>query len=282
MKFEEFESRGPSYVGRNPSEYKEGIDGIVVKREAQAHPEHDDYYTLGMCFTEPYPSSYMGPESTRSILALYLWVLCPVAEDDPIFPGGRSSGRRSPTNSAITWSSWPRTTHWRGWTTHWRRASSGIAGRVSIRGTTSRGYCSRQGSIGWNTTSTSSRAGGRRISNPGSVSSSPGTGSPGPCRGRRNSGICTSFAWSNWTREEGGSTWCWCEISRSGSGSDGSSGGSVRSSTSPRLPLNSSGTHRGLLARRTGVRVVGQGGLPRRPTRDRRIREPRPSVTERS
>jgi hypothetical protein len=56
-----------------------------VKREAEAHPEHDDYYTMGMCFTEPYPSEYGGPDTTRSILALYHGSFARVAEGDPDF-----------------------------------------------------------------------------------------------------------------------------------------------------------------------------------------------------
>jgi hypothetical protein len=86
MNFEEFESEAHRMWAEIPAEYKEGIDGLVVKREVQVHPEHDDYYTLGMCFTEPYPSSYMGPDSTRSILALYHGSFVRVADGDPGFP----------------------------------------------------------------------------------------------------------------------------------------------------------------------------------------------------
>jgi len=86
MKFEAFEDEAHRMWAEIPAEYKEGIDGIVVKREAQAHPDHEDYYTLGMCFTEPYPSSYMGPDSTRSILALYHGSFARIAADDPDFP----------------------------------------------------------------------------------------------------------------------------------------------------------------------------------------------------
>jgi hypothetical protein len=71
MDFEVFEETAHRMWAEIPDLYKEGIDGIVVKREAEVHPEHDDYYTLGMCYTEPYPSGYMGPDTTRSFLALY-------------------------------------------------------------------------------------------------------------------------------------------------------------------------------------------------------------------
>lgn len=71
MDFPEFEEAAHRMWEEIPDLYKEGIDGIVVKREAESHPDHPDYYTLGMCLTEPYPSGYMGPDTTRSFLALY-------------------------------------------------------------------------------------------------------------------------------------------------------------------------------------------------------------------
>ena len=86
MTYEEFEAAAYRMWDEIPEEYKEGIDGIVVKREAEAHPEHEDYYTMGMCFTEPYPSSYMGPDTTRSILALYYGSFRNLARKNPDFP----------------------------------------------------------------------------------------------------------------------------------------------------------------------------------------------------
>lgn len=86
MTFEEFEAEAHRMWDEIPPEYKEGIDGIVVRRAAEAHPDHDDYYTMGMCFTEPYPSDYGGPDTTRSILALYYGSFRKVAKGDPEFP----------------------------------------------------------------------------------------------------------------------------------------------------------------------------------------------------
>jgi len=86
VKFEEFETTARRMWSEIPVEYKEGIDGLVVRKEALEHPEHNDYFTLGMCFTEPYPGGYGGPESTRSILALYYGSFVGIAEDDPDFP----------------------------------------------------------------------------------------------------------------------------------------------------------------------------------------------------
>jgi hypothetical protein len=85
MKFEEFERRAHAMWDEIPPEYKEGIDGIVVKREPEAHPDHPDYFTLGMCFTEPYPSGYMGPETTRSFLSLYHGSFREVSDRNPEF-----------------------------------------------------------------------------------------------------------------------------------------------------------------------------------------------------
>lgn len=69
-----------------PEDYKEGVDALVVRREAESDPEHAELYTMGMCFTEPYPSDYGGPETTRSILALYHGSFLKVAGSDPDFP----------------------------------------------------------------------------------------------------------------------------------------------------------------------------------------------------
>ena len=84
MTYEEFEETALGMWEEVPSLYKEGIHGIVVKRDSEAHPEHADYFTMGMCFTEPYGSG--GPDSTRSILALYYGSFAKIAESDPEFP----------------------------------------------------------------------------------------------------------------------------------------------------------------------------------------------------
>lgn len=86
MTFEQFERAAHGMWSEIPEEYREGIDGIVVKKEAESHSEHEDYYTLGMCFTEPYPSDYGGPETTRSIIALYYGSFRQVAENHEDFP----------------------------------------------------------------------------------------------------------------------------------------------------------------------------------------------------
>lgn len=80
-----FEARAHDMWEEIPDVYKEGIDGIVVQPEAEAHPDHEDYFTLGMCFTEPYPSGYMGPDSTRSIVAIYYGSFQALTERNPSF-----------------------------------------------------------------------------------------------------------------------------------------------------------------------------------------------------
>ncbi len=85
MDFETFDAVAHEMWDQIPEDYKEGIDGLVVSPEVEAHPEHEDYWTMGMCYTEPYPSGYMGPETTRSFLALYYGSFQKVAERTPDF-----------------------------------------------------------------------------------------------------------------------------------------------------------------------------------------------------
>lgn len=85
MRYEKFAETANRLWERVPAAYKEGIDGIVLRREVETHPDHEDFFTLGTCSTEPYPSGYGGPESTRSILALYYGSFRAVASSDPNF-----------------------------------------------------------------------------------------------------------------------------------------------------------------------------------------------------
>lgn len=86
MTFEEFEAEALRVWGEIPDRYKEGIDAIVIRREPLLQGGYEDYYTLGTCSTEPYPSDYRGPETSRSILSLYYGSFREVAGDDPDFP----------------------------------------------------------------------------------------------------------------------------------------------------------------------------------------------------
>ena len=71
MTFDQFERRAREYWEQIPEEYKDGIDGLVVHKEALPHPLQAGVNTLGMCLTESYPSDWMGPETSRSVVALY-------------------------------------------------------------------------------------------------------------------------------------------------------------------------------------------------------------------
>lgn len=71
MKFAEFERAAWRAYEEIPEVYLEGIDGLIVSREAPAHPTLPDVYTLGQCLTEEHLSEYGGPETTRSVIALY-------------------------------------------------------------------------------------------------------------------------------------------------------------------------------------------------------------------
>jgi len=71
MKFKDFERAARLAYGEIPESYKEGIDDLVVSREALPHPTMADIYTLGECVTEDYASDFGGPETTRSRVVLY-------------------------------------------------------------------------------------------------------------------------------------------------------------------------------------------------------------------
>jgi len=49
------------------------------------HPELPDIFTLGHCDTESYPSEWVGPETTRSVVVLYYGSFRSVARQDPDF-----------------------------------------------------------------------------------------------------------------------------------------------------------------------------------------------------
>ncbi|MEX2465410.1 MAG: hypothetical protein WD995_00785 [Gemmatimonadota bacterium] len=71
MDYPTFERLAREAYDEIPEEYKEGVDGLVVSREAPSHPTLRHVYTLGECLTEDHPSDYVGPDTTRSVLALY-------------------------------------------------------------------------------------------------------------------------------------------------------------------------------------------------------------------
>lgn len=85
MRFERFEEVARRAWEDIPPAYREGIDGLVVSREAVPHPELPDIWTLGMCDTESYPSEWVGPDTTRSVVILYWGSFRNLARLDPEF-----------------------------------------------------------------------------------------------------------------------------------------------------------------------------------------------------
>jgi predicted Zn-dependent protease with MMP-like domain len=71
MKFAEFQATAERAYREIPERYKQGIEELVVSRDAVKHPELDDIYTLGECLTDSWPSEWQGPETTRSSVVLY-------------------------------------------------------------------------------------------------------------------------------------------------------------------------------------------------------------------
>ncbi len=85
MNLAQFERAAQRAFKGIPEEYREGVDGLTVRAEALPHPLHPDVYTMGMCLTESYPSDWMGPDTTRSVVVLYHGSFEALAELDPDF-----------------------------------------------------------------------------------------------------------------------------------------------------------------------------------------------------
>lgn len=85
MNLQEFEALARQAWGGIPPEYKQGIDGLVIDKDAHSHPEHDDFFTLGECVTEAYPSDFSGPDTIRSSVVLYYGSFRAVALEDDQF-----------------------------------------------------------------------------------------------------------------------------------------------------------------------------------------------------
>jgi predicted Zn-dependent protease with MMP-like domain len=85
MNLKQFEKVAHRAFEEIPQEYREGVDGLTVRAEALPHPLHPDIYTMGMCLTESYPSDWMGPDTTRSVVVLYHGSFEALAELDPSF-----------------------------------------------------------------------------------------------------------------------------------------------------------------------------------------------------
>ena len=71
MTFADFEAHARQQWEKVPEEYRAGVDGLIVERDARVQSDRPDVYTLGECVTEEFPSTYGGPETTRSAVVLY-------------------------------------------------------------------------------------------------------------------------------------------------------------------------------------------------------------------
>lgn len=85
MRFKDFERSANEAFEEIPEEYREGIDGLVVLRDARPHPTLPDVFTMGECLTEDHLSEYGSPETTRSLIALYWGSFRELARRDPDF-----------------------------------------------------------------------------------------------------------------------------------------------------------------------------------------------------
>ena len=85
MRFPDFESRAREQWQNVPAEYKEGVTGLIIERDARTHPQQPGVYTLGECQIESFPSEVGGPESTHSTVVLYYGSFLRLAHDDPGF-----------------------------------------------------------------------------------------------------------------------------------------------------------------------------------------------------
>ena len=85
MELEAFTAVARAAYDEIPEEYTRGIEGLVIRREAEMHPTLPDIYTLGLCDTESYPSDWIGPETTRSRVILYYGSFRALAAMDPAF-----------------------------------------------------------------------------------------------------------------------------------------------------------------------------------------------------
>jgi hypothetical protein len=85
LDFSTFERHAREAWEEIPEEYKLGVDGLLVSRDAPAHPTLRHVYTLGECLTEDHPSDYSGPDTTRSVLALYWGSFRALADRDEDF-----------------------------------------------------------------------------------------------------------------------------------------------------------------------------------------------------
>jgi hypothetical protein len=87
MDIRQFERRAREAFEEIPEEFREGIDGLTVSRDAPAHPTLPEVFTLGHCVTDEHLSEYGSPDTTRSIIVHYWGSFRELARRDPDFDG---------------------------------------------------------------------------------------------------------------------------------------------------------------------------------------------------
>ena len=85
MNFDAFERFARDAFDEIPDAYRDGVDGLVVRRDAVAHPDLPDVYTLGECITEEHLSDFGSADTTRSVIALYWGSFQALAQKSPDF-----------------------------------------------------------------------------------------------------------------------------------------------------------------------------------------------------
>jgi predicted Zn-dependent protease with MMP-like domain len=83
--FRSFERFAHEVFDDIPEEYRAGVDGLVVRRDAVPHPELAGIWTLGECLTEEHVSDFASADTTRSLIALYWGSFRNLARDDEDF-----------------------------------------------------------------------------------------------------------------------------------------------------------------------------------------------------
>lgn len=85
MDFDTFARHAHEAFQAIPEEFREGVDGLTIRREKLPHPSFPGVFTLGQCLTEGYPSDWSGPDTLRSVLVLYHGSFAALARETPDF-----------------------------------------------------------------------------------------------------------------------------------------------------------------------------------------------------
>jgi predicted Zn-dependent protease with MMP-like domain len=84
LSFEEFSARAKEIAASIPREFMDGVEDVVVHRDARRHPHVEDVVTLGECEPSPVPA-LVGHDTVRSIVHLYYGSFADLARRDDRF-----------------------------------------------------------------------------------------------------------------------------------------------------------------------------------------------------